>query len=119
MQIGKDIMQDEQTEETPANASVLGCLIPTFWMLIGNGILALCALAIAAGEASFSVADVFYWITVGCLLAARYADIRYFAGKTSEGKPATIAHFWRYGTILCVVSVVVWIVVHLIPGLGL
>ena len=112
-------MEDDRPEELPAETSLLGCLIPTFWMLIGNGILALCALAIAAGETSFSIADVFYWITVGCLLAARYADIRYLAGKTSEGKPATMAHYWRYGTILCVVSGVVWIVVHLIPGLGI
>ncbi len=110
-------MQDEQKEDVPANASVLGCLIPTFWMLAGNGILALSALAIAAGETLFGIADVFYWATVGCLLAARYADIRYFAGKTSEGKPATMAHYRRYSIILCVVSGVVWIVVHLIPGL--
>lgn len=112
-------MQDEQKEDGPANASVLGCLIPTFWMLVGNGLLALCALAIAAGETSYGVADVLYWITVGCLLATRYADIRYLAGKTSEGKPATMAHYRRYTIILIVVSAVVWIVVHLIPGVGL
>ena len=112
-------MDDDRPEERPAETSLLGCLIPTFWMLIGNGILALCTLAIAAGEATFGVADVFYWITVGCLLAARYADIRYFAGKTSEGKPATMAHYRRYSIILCAVAGVVWVVVHLIPELGL
>jgi uncharacterized membrane protein len=110
-------MEDDRPEEHPAETSLLGCLIPTFWMLIGNGILALSALAIAAGETLFGVADVFYWATVGCLLAARYADIRYFAGKTSEGKSATMAHYRRYSIILCVVSGVVWIVVHLIPRL--
>lgn len=112
-------MQDEQKEDGPANASVLGCLIPAFWMLVGNGVLAVCALAIAAGETSFGVADACYWITVACLLAARYADIRYFSGKTSEGKPATMAHYRRYSVVLCAVSGVVWGAVHLIPGIGL
>ena len=111
-------MGDDRPEERPPETSLLGCLIPTFWMLIGNGILALSALAIAASETAFSTADVFYWLTVGSLLAARYADIQYFGGKTSEGKPATMAHYWRYSIILCVVSGILWIVAHLIPGLG-
>lgn len=112
-------MQDQQQEGAAETSSVLGCLIPTFWMLVGNGLLALCALAIASGSAAFSVADLFYWATVACLLGARYADIRYFAGRTSEGNPATMGHYWRYCIVLCGVSGVVWIVAHLIPGVGL
>ena len=112
-------MEDHPEEDASETTSLLGCLIPAFWMLVGNGLLALCALAIASGSAAFSVADLFYWVTVACLLGARYADIRYFGGRTSEGKPATMAHYWRYCFILCGVSAVVWIVVHLIPGVGI
>ena len=112
-------METERIENGASNTSVLGCLIPTFWMLVGNGILALCAVAIAARSASFSAADLFYWLTVGGLLAARYVDIRYLNGRTAEGKPATPAHWRRYAVILIAVSAVAWIVAHAIPDLGL
>ncbi len=113
-------MEDDQSEERPAETSILGCLIPTFWMLVGNGILACCGVAIAVGDAPiFSPADVVYWITVGCLVAARYADIRYLTGRTSEGKPATMAHWRRYTLVLIAVSAAAWIVVHLMPDVGL
>ena len=113
-------MQDERTEDHTANGSIVGCLIPAYWILVGNGILALCAVAIVGkGTALFSIADVFYWLAVGSLLAARYADIRYLTGHTAEGALATMAHWRRYAVILVAVSTVLWIVVHLIPDLGL
>lgn len=115
----EEIRQEQDGETRVESGSVLGCLIPTFWMLVGNGILALSALAIAAGSGSFGVADAFYWGTVGCMSGARYADICYFSGRTAEGKPATMAHWRRYSVILLVVSGAVWIAVHLMPELGL
>ncbi len=113
-------MENDRSEERPAETtSLLGCLIPTFWMLLGNGLLALCALAIAAGTTPFSAADVLYWLTVVCLLAARYVDIRYLKGRTAEGAPATMAHWRRYAMVLSAVSAVVWIGAHLTPDFGL
>lgn len=113
-------MENDRSEDRPAETtSLLGCLIPTFWMLLGNGLLALCAVAIAAGTTPFSSADIFYWLTVVCLLAARYVDIRYLEGRTAEGTPATMAHWRRYTLILIAVSVAVWIGAHLTPDLGL
>ena len=112
-------MENEQTEDRAANTSIVGCLIPVFWMLAGNGILAVCAVAIASkGTGDFAAVDVFYWLTVGCLVAARYADVRYLGGRTTEGTPATMAHWRRYALIVIVASTVVWITVHLIPGIG-
>ncbi len=94
-------MENNGPDPGPTNASLLGCLIPMFWMLVGNGILALCAVAIVGGETDlFGVADVFYWLTVGSLVTARYVDIRYLSGRTAEGKPATMAHWRRYSIIL-------------------
>ena len=117
---GEDMMDNERSAAGTGNASILGCLIPTFWMLGGNGILAICAVAIAAGErATSNAADLCYWLTVGCLLAARYADIRYLGGRTSEGAPASMAHWRRYAVVLVVVSIVLWIVAHSVPDLGL
>lgn len=115
----EDITVTDRRVEVTDNTSLLGCLIPTFWMLVGNGILALCAVSIAAGSALFSAADLLYWLTVGSLLAARYVDIRYFNGRTAEGKPATPAHWRRYAVVLVAVAAVVWIVAHAVPDLGL
>jgi len=115
----EDIKGIERREEVTDNTSLLGCLIPTFWMLVGNGILALCAVAIAAGSSLFGAADLFYWLTVGGLLAARYVDIRYLNGRTAEGKPATPAHWRRYAVILIAVAAAAWIVAHAMPDLGL
>jgi hypothetical protein len=112
-------MENQRREDGVCDASILGCLIPTFWMLVGNGILALCAVAIAAGTAVFGATDLLYWLTVVCLLGARYADIRYLGGKTADGEPATMAHWRRYAVILGAVSVAIWIVAHLVPDLGL
>ncbi len=112
-------MENEQTPESAANTSIVGCLVPVFWMLAGNGILAVCAVAIASkGIGIFSLLDVFYWLTVGCLVAARYADIRYLGGRTTDGTSATMAHWRRYALILVVAVTVVWITAHLIPGIG-
>ncbi len=113
-------METDHSERRPAASSLLGCLIPVFWMLIGNGILAICALVIAANQSSIlNSADALYWITVGCLLVARFVDIRYLGGRTSEGNSATMAHWRRYAVILVVMSAVLWILVHLMPDLGL
>lgn len=110
------MVENDRSEDRPANTSLLGCLIPVFWMLVGNGLLAFCALVIAANQTSFlSAADALYWITVGCLLAARYTDVRYLGGRTSEGTPATMADWRRYAIVLAAASIVVWIVAHLMP----
>jgi len=74
---------------------------------------------IGRGFGLFGLLDVLYWFTVGCLLAARYVDIRSLGGRTADGAPATMGHWRRYAVVLVVVSAVLWIVVHLIPDLGL
>ena len=90
-----------------------GCFLRLFWMMIGNLILLSCALAIAQNQSGlFSVADAFYWASVGCLLAARYVDIRYLKGLTADGDPASMAHWRRYAVLVLIASTCLWLVVH-------
>ena len=110
-------METEQSEERSDNTSLVGCLIPAFWMLAGNGILAICALAMIGKGFSFGFLDAFYWLTVCGLIGARYADVRYLGGRTVEGAPTTMAHWRRYSAIVDAVSAFLWIVLHLIPDL--
>jgi len=112
-------METEQTEDRGNSTSLVGCLIPAFWMLAGNGILAICAVAMIGKGFATSLLDGLYWLTVCGLIGARYADVRYLGGRTAEGAPATRAHWRRYSAVVVAVSVALWLVVHLMPDLGL
>ena len=95
-----------------------GCFLRLFWMLIGNLILLFCAYSITQNRSSFfSVADAFYWAAVGCLLAVRYADIRYLKGLTADGDPASMAHWRRYAGLVLIASTCLWLVVHAVAVL--
>ena len=96
-----------------------GCFLRLVWMMIGNLILLFCAITIAQSQSSLlGVADVFYWATVGCVLAARYVDIRYLKGLTTDGDPASMVHWRRYAVLLGVAATVLWFAVHGIAYFG-
>jgi hypothetical protein len=97
---------------TPAaGASVL---LRIFWVLFGNIIAAVCAVAIAMSDRSgfFTWADPVYWLTVAALIAARYTDIVRYGGTTADGQPATLAHWRRYATVVAVASILIWAGAH-------
>ncbi len=109
-------MEDAKSEATECS-SPTGCFLRLFWMMIGNAALLICAFGIVQHRSSMvSMADAFYWAVVGCLLAVRYADIQYFDGLTAEGEPASMVHWRRYATIVGVISVVFWLVTHLLSS---
>jgi len=61
-----------------------------FWMLLGNAILLFCLLGIMLSDANgVSVVDAVFWTTVIAIVCARFVDVRYMHGTTSEGAPAT------------------------------
>lgn len=110
---------EEQNCEDHKHDPPTGCLLRIFWMMIGNVILLFCAYGIIQNHSGlFSIADVFYWVFVGSLLAARYADIQHFKGLTADGNPASMAHWRRYAMLLCFIVTVVWFVAHGIAYLG-
>jgi len=90
-----------------------GCLLRLFWMLLGNVILLLCVYRISQSRNGFlGLPDLLFWATVTGLLAARYVDIVYFQGQTSQGTPASMSHWRRYATILLGISAGLWIAAH-------
>jgi len=92
-----------------------GCFLRLFWMMIGNVLLLFCAFGIVQHRSTvLSIADAFYWASVGCLLAARYVDIRYAQGLTANGDPATMTHWRRYAVLLVPVASGIWLIVHAI-----
>jgi hypothetical protein len=61
----------------------------------------------------FSRLDVVYWTVVILILAARYADIRYFKGTTAEGNPCSIDDWRRHAFILALLAGAAWLVLRL------
>jgi hypothetical protein len=84
-------------------------------MLVGNSILVVTAVHIARRQGGFfSLADIVFWGIVPLLIAARYFDIRYGAGETAMGEPATMKHWVHYTWLLLAVSLVVWAIAHVL-----
>jgi hypothetical protein len=75
-----------------------GCLLRLHWMGLGNLALVICAVLAARREVPSLLDGVFVLILVS-LIATRFVDIRRFRGQTTEGKPATMAH-WRHHALL-------------------
>jgi hypothetical protein len=109
----KNMQRTTDNVDNPPAGSANGCLLRIFWMMLGNAIVCFCAAAIVTNSTGhLSAADAFYWVTVGCLVGARYVDVRYYDGTTAKGEPATLAH-WRWYTIrLVVIAAVGWLVIH-------
>ena len=65
----------------------------------------------------FSIADAFYWLVVGSVLAARYVDVRYLNGMTADGHPSSWGHWRRYAVLFLAGCTTVWLVLHAAAGL--
>ena len=111
---------DELKNEDVKRDHLAGCFLRFFWMIVGNAILVFCVVSMVKGRSSLlGLEDAFYWSLVGCLLAARYADIQYFKGQTADGEPASMVDWRRYAVRVGIVSVGLWLVAHAIVVGGL
>ena len=91
-----------------------GCLLRTYWMLVGNFLIAFLAVLLAEQKGDFyTFKDILYWLAVGSVIAARYMDIQLMRGHTADGTPATMKNWERHSTVLGTVAVLVWIGCHL------
>ena len=112
--------QSEQTVKSTEPAtnkqdSIVGVLARVFWMLIGNGVLAISMISILLHEGSmFHAADLVFWVTIAALVLVRYLDIKFWGGLTAAGGPATIANWNRYAVVLLISSVGVWALSHMV-----
>ena len=106
-------MTDPTAQGDSKQKNEAGCLARLFWMLIGNAALFGSAYFILDNRGgSWSTADWFFGGTVVLLIAVRYLDITHLDGETALGKPATMAHWWRYVIVLLAAALAVWCVAH-------
>ena len=105
-------MATPQKEVLPNQDAASGCLVRLVWMLLGNLVLVISALSISHRAASFSGADVVFWVTVVAVIWLRYIDITRLHGQTATGTPATMAHWRRYSMLMAAGAFALWIIAH-------
>ena len=108
-------MAEQSPQSDSPQQHLRGCLTRLCWMALGNLALLITAMLIAGNrKTSFSGADIAFWLIVGVLLVARYADIKWLDGHTADNRQAaTLRHWRRYAIFLIVISLVVWLLAHL------
>ena len=102
------------TPSTPAFPVILR----VYWMLLGNAALVLSVLnsnrfpsvLIHAGACALVVASI---------IAARYADIRYFNGLTADGEPATMQIFKRFAWRITGFGLILWLIAYGVVRAGI
>ncbi|MBK8164883.1 MAG: hypothetical protein IPK64_02845 [bacterium] len=106
-----------QPATSPPQTGCLAALARVYWMAVGNVFLFFCAFY-AAKRPAPSALDGLYVGLVVLLLVVRFVDIARLGGQTSEGQPATLAHWRRYALGLVPVAAVVWLGVRYAHGRG-
>ncbi|MCY2930026.1 MAG: hypothetical protein NTV86_11135 [Planctomycetota bacterium] len=91
-----------------------GCLLRLSWMLVGHGVLLVSAILIARHTSSlFSLADAVFWAAAVVTPLLRRVDVVRFAGRTVDGRPATLGDWRRYATrLLPAAAMAGWLIAH-------
>jgi hypothetical protein len=87
-------------------------------MAFGNFALVIALMLVAKGG-SPAVVDAAVVVIVVGLVGVRYLDITRCHGTTADGKPATLAHWRRYTTLLVTVSFLFWAVARFYGSYGM
>ena len=113
-------MKTKQDQAVQSQAEPTGCLpviLRVTWMAYGN--LALIVFAGLVAQRTAPVAtDIAFFASVLALIVIRYVDITRYAGRTTEGEPATLGHWRRYAVLLTGVSVVLWALARVAASRG-
>jgi len=97
-----------------------GCLsiaVRLTW-IFGASLLIFGAIYILRDDSS-GLADIVYWLIALGLVLARYVDIKYLKGQTSDNKPATLGHWRRYAAILVAAAGLLYLLAKILVPLDL
>jgi len=112
-------MDDAKAGKDSKNDSSSGCLIRFAWMAVANMAIFFAAMNVMQAPAmSVSWGD---WAIIAAVLlsvVARYLDIRFFAGETADGDPATMTDWRRHIVLIVVVGAAALAVAHAIAAAG-
>lgn len=81
--------------------SVLGLFLRLYWMLLGNGVVAIAAASsVVYPRMPLALPVAGIVLGVVSLIAARFVDIRSCGGQTADGAPADLEDWKRYVKVL-------------------
>ncbi len=60
-----------------------------------------------------------FWLIALGLILARYVDIRYLKGETTDNKPATLKHWRRYSVIVLIAAGLLYLLTKILAPLNL
>jgi hypothetical protein len=87
-----------------------GCLVRLYWLFFGNALLAFLAWGIIHRPSPWpGLLDAAFVFVAVTLIAARYADIRWWNGQTAYGQPATLKTWRRYAAVVALIALIVWL----------
>lgn len=111
-------ISNQQVPTKPESSS--GCLsiVVRLTWIFGVSLLVFGAIFIIQGKAP-GLADIIYWLIALGLILARYIDIRYLKGETSDNKPATLEHWRRYSVILLIAAGLLFLLAKFIAPLNI
>lgn len=90
-------------------ASPAGCLLRLFWFFAGNMLLAFLGIQLFFRKSpSLSRLDLYFWLVMLSILAARYADVRYCEGATTDGQQATLQDWKQHAVTLIFCATLAW-----------
>lgn len=110
-------MNQAQSKQTAAEAEPIGLagvVVRIFWLMGGNVALFMLAIFILEKKV-YSAFDIVFWAIVIGLVLARYIDIAFLKGLTSNSEPATLKHWRIYAVKLLLASTALWGLAHGIP----
>lgn len=104
--------------KTNPNPSPAGCMLNMLWLFGGSVGLAFSAIYVVLNRhAHLSPADIVFAAFLIGSIAIRYVEIRFFEGKTTDGRRATMADLGRYALKLCLIGGAGLAVAHLLATL--
>ena len=102
---------EDPSKHSGSLGSVVGAVARVYWMILGNCVLYIIALAITRRTATWTV-DKLFWLIVASLVLVRYLDVHVLGGLTACGRRASLQDCQGYNRTLLLVSLALWIVSH-------
>jgi hypothetical protein len=97
----------------PKNTSIRAILTRIYWFAFGHVFLIYLAISLFENKPGL-LKSIIYFFLIGLLVSAKYADIKYFDGKTAEGdKPATMEDFKKFIKIVIPLYSIIFIILFL------
>ena len=117
MEVAVTVPNQQIPTKPESSPGCLSIVVRLTW-IFGASFLVFGAIFIVQGKAP-GLADAILWLVALGLIIARFVDIKYLKGETSDNKPATLKHWRRYSVIVLIVAGLLYLLAKIIAPLNL